>query len=217
MSASGQNCGASYAERISHASSRQQVLSLTIQAEKALYTPDSDSYNEDLFIQALEAALRSPLLTDDDKQRPTALLNAAMKNRPGMTAADISYTIPDGNNHKLSDLSTRFIILFFNDPECDDCATLKQAINENELLKNLVADKMLTILGIYPYDDETLWRHTPYPQIMVNGWDKDMQIEETESYQLSKIPTLYLLGENHKVLLKTATLPAIIQYLEKRK
>lgn len=51
---------------------------------------------------------------------------------------------------------------------------------------------------------------------MINGWDRDMTIEETESYVIPQIPTLYLLGEKQKVILKNTTLKEIISYFERQ-
>lgn len=214
FSANAQRCSMGYAERIKGATNRQQALSVAEQAESYLYTPGSEGYDESTFIAVLHALLQSPWLTNDDKMRPAAQLALASKNLPGQKAADFSFVTPDGNCHRLSDVNTPFTIIFFNDPECDDCAAIKQQIGENNMLQQLVTQKKLTIICLYPFDDEALWRSTSYPANVVNGWDSTMQIESTESYVLLQMPSLYLLGADMQVLKKNATLSCIISYLQ---
>ncbi|MGM9803932.1 MAG: DUF5106 domain-containing protein [Muribaculaceae bacterium] len=215
LSVKAQYCSMGYVDRIKGAHSREAVLSQARQAEQFLYTAGSEGYDEDIYIEVLNALLNSPLLTDADKVRPQMQLTNALKNRPGQQAADIAFITPDDASHSLSEYDTPFCILLFNDPDCDECAQLKHAITQNQLLCSMVEQNKLSIIGIYPYDDRQTWLSTPMPGIIVNGWDSQAVIDEQETYYLPKIPTLYLLGANMTVLLKDTTLQQIVQYLSK--
>ena len=57
--------------------------------------------NEDYFIIFLEEWLRLPGLSEYDRMRPAYLLKSARKNRPGMKAADFTYTDNDGKKRTL--------------------------------------------------------------------------------------------------------------------
>ena len=216
FTANAQSCSMGFAHRIKGCHSRNVAIAMAQYAEQYLYTTGSEGYDEDSCIEVLHAMIESPLLTDADKQRPTALLKSVMKNRPGQVAADISFITPNNKQHHLHECETPFTILLFNDPECEDCAEIKQQISSNSILQRLIDDKKLTVVGIYPYDDEAQWRATKYPDNMINGWDRDMTIEETESYVIPQIPTLYLRGEKQKVILKNTTLKEIISYFERQ-
>jgi hypothetical protein len=65
-----------------------------------------------------------------------------------------------------------------------------------------VNEKKLIVLGIYPYDDEKLWKKANYPKMMINGWNKSRQIENNELYDLPTLPCFYLLDKDYKVLIK---------------
>lgn len=65
----------------------------------------------------------------------------------------------------------------------------------------------LKLLAIYPDPDVDLWRkHLPdNPQLWINGRDDKEYIWTNKIYDLRAIPTMYLLDENKKVLLKDAS------------
>ena len=214
FNANAQSCASSYIQRIRGSHNSAAILATAQQAEKYLYTPGSEGYDEGLFIQVLEAVMESPMLSEVDKIRPRSLLDMALKNRPGDKAADIVYVTPDDSIHSLSNRTATYAILFFNDPDCDDCAIVKKQIAQNELLCSLVADGSLEIIGIYPFGDEDMWRTNQLPSIITNGFDRDMAIETDETYCIRQIPTLYLL-KGMTVMLKDTTLPEILAKLQK--
>ena len=214
FNAEAQSCARSFVQRIRGAHSSAAVLATAEQAEKYLYTPGSEGYDEGLFIDVLEAVVESPLLSDVEKIRPASMLELMQKNRPGTKAADITFVTPDDSIRSLSSISAPYIVLLFNDPDCHDCALLKKQIEHNELLRQLVAEGKLAIIGIYPFGDEEMWRASQMPDIIVNGFDRDMVIESEQTYHISNIPTLYLL-HHMTVVLKDTTLNRITETLAK--
>ena len=95
-------------------------------AEKYLYTTGSPMQSEEHFIPFLEETARTPLLDETEKSRPRFLLAAALKNRPGTTAADFTYHTPEGNLQTLhaTPSAPRLLLMFYN-PDCTHC---RQAI-----------------------------------------------------------------------------------------
>ena len=69
FNAEAQSCARSFVQRIRGAHSSAAVLATAEQAEKYLYTPGSEGYDEGLFIDVLEAVVESPLLSDVEKIR----------------------------------------------------------------------------------------------------------------------------------------------------
>lgn len=76
-------------------------------------------------------------------------------------------------------------------------------------------EKTLQILALYPDQDLTLWRNklAEIPSTWITGYDADQKITHQNLYNLDAIPTLYLLDQNKKVILKDAPWQAIEAYL----
>lgn len=172
-------------------------------AESYLYDPNSPMRNEDLYIPVLETIIALPSVDSLLKIRPRHQLTTALKNRPGMQAADFSYTTErteggtaSRRTARLSDIKADYTLLFFYDPDCPDCKRIKQFIASSEVFVYLtggVGNKWLTVLALYP--------------------DKGQLLRNKELYDLRAIPTLYLLDSNKRVLLKDAPVERIEQYL----
>lgn len=91
-------------------------------SDKYLYEPNSPMHDEELHILVLRALLDNPCLSDTDKIRPRYLLEIAMKNRPGDVAADFTVTCRDGRRRQLSGIKADYVLVYFNDPDCEDAA-----------------------------------------------------------------------------------------------
>lgn len=177
-------------------------------ADKYLYDPNSPMRNEDSYIWMLR------VLTDREtdatlKSRHQARLQMLLKNRPGDKATDFTVTLASGKKVSLSEIKTDYTILFFNNPDCEDCQRIKNAMAASKTLTEAVKRKKMTILAVYPDGDIPLWKSASYPSMMINGYDAGMTLLRKGLYDLKAIPTLYLLGKGRTVLLKDTSLEEI--------
>ena len=172
-------------------------------AEKRFSDPADPIHNEKLYMTVLKHATESYVLSGGEKEKQRLLLEGAKKNMIGSTAIDFDYVTPkDKNAHHLTALKADYILLYFNNPDCESCEVVKERLANNELINKLVKDKKLIVLAIYPYDDNKLWKKTKYPDMMINGWNQSRQIEYNELYDLPTVPCFYLLDNNYTVLMK---------------
>ena len=88
---------------------------------------------------------------------------------------------------------------------------MKQSIR----LKDMVATGRVKVLTIYPDEDVTLWRErlSELDDAWVNGYDKGQILTLEEHYDLSSIPSFYLLDKDKKVLLKDADWGQVMKLL----
>lgn len=182
--------------------------------EKYLYDATSPMRNEALFIPVLQKMMASNKLSDDDKLRPAMLLKSVSKNKVGSTAADFSYTKPDGSRHLLSEVQTPLTLLLFFDPECDDCHQVIMRLEKTDVLNQLTADRQLTVLAVYPGENKRLWQ--TMAQHMLPTWEIGMDESQTiynkELYDILGFPSMYLLDQHKTVILKDASLTALEEY-----
>ncbi len=85
------------------------------------------------------------------------------------------------------------------------------------LLRNMVNSGRMKVLTVYPDEDLDLWRERlgEMESSWINGYDKGLVITMEQRYDLSSIPSFYLLDKEKKVLLKDADWSEVIRFLEK--
>ena len=94
------------------------------------------------------------------------------------------------------------------------CRDIQQHIESSQLINQLIADKRLKVVALYPDQDITLWKAHPLPAGWINGYDKGCVVEKNRLYDLRAIPALYLLDAQKRVLVKDSTsIPQIEQVL----
>lgn len=184
-------------------------------ADKYLYDPNSPLRNEEYYIPVLQAMIASPILSDTEKIRPQARLELAQKNRIGTKALNFTYTLASGTQGTLYQLKADYVLLFINNPGCQACSEMIEALKNAPIVNQLLEEKNLILLSIYPDEELDDWRKhlNEFSTKWINGYDKTFAIKEQQLYDLKAIPTLYLLNKEKTVLLKDATAQAIEEYL----
>lgn len=188
-------------------------------ADKYLYDPNSPYRNEELYIQVLEAMLKSSHYSDIEKIRPAARLKQAQKNRVGTMAKDFAYATATNRQGTLHAIDTRYTLIYFNNPGCHSCEETATSLKRSLRIQHLLAEKQITILGIYPDGDVDEWQkhQADFPKEWINGYDEEQIILNEGLYDLKAMPTLYLLDKNKTVLLKDATVEQLEAYLRAQK
>jgi thiol-disulfide isomerase/thioredoxin len=172
-------------------------------AEKRFSDPADPIHNEGVYLEVLKHASENYVLSAAEREKQRLLLVGAKKNMIGKEATDFDYvTAKDKTVHHLKDLKADNILVYFNNPDCESCEAVKERLAKSELINQLVNDKKLIVLAIYPYDDQKLWKKAKYPSMMINGWNQSRNIEYNELYDLPTLPCFYLLDKDYKVLIK---------------
>ena len=142
------------------------------------------------------------------------ILKAALKNRPGTTAADFSYTDRKGRVTSLRATPVNdLLLLIFYDPDCESCREVITYLSHNEAVSELVADGTLKILTIYSGGDRELWDSTSViPEAWTDGFDTG-RISSENLYILRASPTIYLLDRNKTILQKDLPPAMVVPYI----
>jgi thiol-disulfide isomerase/thioredoxin len=181
--------------------------------DKYLYDPYSSMRNDEYFIPVLEAMLSSGALKE--RTRAEMLLVLVKKNRVGNMATDFVYTLANGQSGRMRDLKGKHVLLYFFNPDCENCQAVTKSLRESTVVNTALADKTLTILAMYTEKDIEAWkRHLPdMPKGWVVGYDKSGAIDTEQLYDLKAMPTLYLLNAGKEVVLKDAPFEQVEDYL----
>ncbi len=182
-------------------------------AEKYLYDMDSPMYNEEQFIPFLKEYVSTAVLTEYEKIRPAYMLNDVLKNRTGSTATDFTYVARHGARRTLHSTESEKILLLFYDPACENCKRTIEELSTCATLQDMVSEKRLTVLAVSPYTDEKSRRtKNGFPKEWTVG-TRTGDILEKELYAIRRIPTLYLLDKDKKIIAKDISTQTLFSIL----
>lgn len=193
----------------------QQLVKLQ---EFFIFDPNSPYRNEELYIPVVDHMLNSPHATQEQQAYARWCAPRIILNRPGTAAADFSFMTRNGRTHTLygtidqRPVRPRRTLLFFSNPGCPNCKEITEALAADPTIQAMISSGELLVLNIYPDSDIQAWLdYLPdYPDTWVCGYDPDQVLNSNTHYWLRAIPSLYLLDEGKRVILKDAPLERIL-------
>ena len=173
--------------------------------EKYLYDPMSPLRNDALYVRFLDGLLAHAPKENALRDRWRFYRELAGKNNPGQPAQDFTYYLPDGQKRTLYGTAAKQLLLFFYDPECENCHETLLEMKASAGLAEAVRDGRMTVLAIYTEGNPAVWqaRLDEMPADWVVGTDREV-IKTRSLYDLKAMPTLYLLDGDKHVLRKDA-------------
>lgn len=95
-------------------------------------------------------------------------------------------------------------------------AQTEERIAKNEELQGLIEKGKLTILAVSPDADYNDWLNYDYPSNWMVGYDKEKAIYNQRLYDIQRLPCIYLLDKDKRVLLKEADYDRLCKYLSEK-
>lgn len=184
-------------------------------AEKYLYDPNSPMLSEDFYMIFLEQLVTSPMFDEYGAVRYKWQLEAVMKNRPGMRAADFAYVTREGRRASLRETRSKgLLLLVFYDPDCSHCKEILTGLWISPMLNAKIDDGEIAVLAVHSGEQKALWEETAseFPSNWQVGYESGL-LQENGSYVLRAMPTIYLLDKNKQVVLKDVLPEQLLYYL----
>ena len=178
-------------------------------AEKYLYDPNSPYRNDEQYLLFLQYAATHQLADYTTNLRYQKHYTMVQKNRVGHKATDFPYTTQAGEEGRLYQLQSRYILLFFHDPDCEECQYVKQQLENQHAY---FAQKGVLVVAVYIDDEVGAWRKAHYPSTWLSVYAPE--IDRQDLYDIKALPTLYLLDTQKRVVLKDAQIDKIVSYYE---
>ncbi len=184
-------------------------------AERYLHNPNSPFRNELFYEPFLKAALTFDSIDDNNKICYQRQLDLSQKNKPGNKAVNFSFTLINGTSSTLYKITSKLLLIYFHNPDCQECQTVKEKLVHSDLIRRFAERGDLKILSVYPDPDPAIWKqhYSELPSNWINSFDSGAVIKEKELYDLKAIPTLYLLDANKTVLLRDGSYEQVENYL----
>ena len=145
--------------------------------------PQSPMRNDITYLLFLRSMNESPCFDETEKERIEYKIKSHNKNLPGYTALNFSFMGNDGKQHQLIDYKQKKVILYFYDPECENCHRTWAWLNQQAIPQEYQIVKV--------HADDTI----------------------CELYSLQAMPTIYLLDKENRVVLKDCSAQVLIEHL----
>lgn len=169
--------------------------------------------NEDIYISLLNYCLQSNVYESWEKQTYRNLLKTANQNRPGKPANNFSFTNLKNHISTLYNTKADYLVLYFYNPECEACRETSKVLEASDMT-GFIKNGKIKLLAISLEPNSVLWHTTAQTKpFWLHGQDAKDNIQSQGIYDLSAIPTLYLLDKHKNVILKDCKTEDIISYL----
>ena len=192
---------------------REMLYHFISLGDKYLYEPNSPMHDEELHILFLRALVNHPGLEETDRIRPRHLLEMALKNRPGDVATDFTVVCRDGRSRRLSDIKAGYVLVYFNDPDCENCHRVKELLTLSPVVNDLLESGRLKLLSVCVEGKTPAWEKAEFPAGWIDGYDAGQRLTREQVYDLKAMPTLYLLDAEKRVILKDASFEQVEERL----
>ena len=176
-------------------------------AEKYLYDPNSPYRNDERYLLFLQYAATHQFADYTTNPRYQKHYTMVQKNRVGTPAADFPFTTQAGEEGHLYGVQSPYILLFFHDPNCEECQYVKQQL-ESQYAH--FAQKGVQVVAVYIDDEIEAWQKAQYPSAWLSVYAPE--IDKQDLYDIKALPTLYLLDTQKRVLLKDVRLEEVINH-----
>ena len=137
--------------------------------------------NDRVYLIFLEEMKNSPCFDETEKERIAFKIKTTNKNLPGDIAINFKFKDENGKEHQLSDYKDQKIILYFYDPDCENCHEVSAWLKQQTIPADIKVLKMIAD------------NHISY------------------IYSLKNMPTIFLLDKENKVILKNCTAQELIE------
>ncbi|MCM1292149.1 MAG: DUF5106 domain-containing protein [Bacteroides sp.] len=187
----------------------ENVMFIADLAENRLYGDSAVYPSDELFTLFLNGVLDCKKIDKTSKLRYEHLRNVLTGSAVGAIAPKIEIVDPFGQKSTLEvDTAKVGTILFFNDPDCDECRMARLRLDTDILTRRMVNDKVMDIVCIYPSDPDVQWTEAvlDYPA----EWKTVAAPDAYDYYDLRHTPMFYVLNPNGAILVKTPNVDSII-------
>ncbi|MBD5230148.1 MAG: DUF5106 domain-containing protein [Bacteroidales bacterium] len=178
-----------------------KLLTLAELAEDAVYNGNADYISDEIFLPFANAVVNNKKISKTNKARIAHEAKVLTQTQVGQVAPELKYTLSDGTTSTLSSTRGAHVLLFVNDPDCDECRMTRIRLSADHNINQLLDEGLLRIVSIYPDDYSADWAQSVanYNSRWIVAATPDVEDE----YDLRSTPALYYLNPEGVILSKT--------------
>lgn len=170
------------------------LLFLTTQAERMLYGDSAATWVDELYIPFLEAAIGHKKIDKANKARFQHQLTTLANSLPGRVAPSLPLKLGDGTKGNLDDFNAQALVIFFNDPDCDECRLARMRLDADILTNQLIDKGIVKVVSLSLGEP---WPDSPSRWVNAANEDADLTFDLR-----GETPQFYVLDRDHKIRFK---------------
>ena len=178
-------------------------------AEGLLYSDTAEVWIDELYLPFAEAVVANKKINKASKARFAHQVEILKKSLMRGPAPSIPYTTRDGRQGNLDNDSAQVLIVFFNDPDCDDCNMARIRLDADISMTELIKEGRAKVVSISLTEPDEAWKQAvaSYPEswTVAASPDADMNID----LRLGT-PDFYIIDKNHNIRFKHLTIDQVL-------
>lgn len=189
-------------------SDKNNLLTLGEIAESALYSDSAEVLSDELYIPFATAVAANKKIPGATRARFEHQARVLGNSQVGVIAPALPFETADGSKSDLSTIESPYILLFFNDPDCDDCRLVKARLAADFSTRQLIDKGILKIVSIYPDSPSDEWKESVshYPATWIVG----ASVDADDTFDMRNAPVMYFLDKDRKIIAKNLVIDNVI-------
>lgn len=192
-----------------YAKSPQHLLTLAELAEEAVYNGEAEFFSDEIFLPFAKAAVDNKKISKTNKARLAHEVKVVEQTMTGAIIPEIRLTLADGSKMNLSDTRGAYVLLFVNDPDCDECRMARIRLSADHNINEFIDSGQLKVVSVYPgeYSQEWVQEVSNYNPRWIVAAAPDVD----EELDLRFTPSIYYLTPRGKILSKTSSIEDLLE------
>lgn len=178
-------------------------------AESQLYGDTAEMWIDELYLPFAEAVVANKRIAKAEKARYEQQASVLRRSLVGSPAPSLPYTKADGSKGDLLNDSAEVVLVFFNDPDCSDCAMARLRLDADISTTELIAEGTVRVVSISLADPDDQWRKSveafPESWTVAAAPDADLEIDLR-----SGPPDFYILDRKHNIRYKHLSIEQVL-------
>ncbi|MDE5673391.1 MAG: DUF5106 domain-containing protein [Duncaniella sp.] len=178
-------------------------------AENLLYGDTAEMWIDELYLPFAHAVASNKRIDKATKARFAHQEKILKNSLARFPAPSLPYTTREGTAGNLDNDSADVVVVFFNDPDCDDCNLAKLRLDADISTTQLIAEGKLKVVSISLSEPTQEWKEAvaSYPSTWRVGAnpDADMTIDLRAG-----TPEFYILDRNHNIRFKHLSIDQVL-------
>lgn len=186
-----------------------ETVKIASVAEGWLYSDTTQTFSENIYLPFAVAASQAKKVSNAEKARFAMQAKVIQSSGLGANVPNLELTLADGSKKHLDEIQNSSVLIFINDPSCDDCRMARVRLAADFNTRQLIERGELAIVSIYPDEPDDQWKSdaSAFPEEWIVGAlaDADMYFDLRES------PAFFFLNSRHKVLAKNLDIDYLLK------
>ncbi len=127
-------------------------------AESQLYSDTAELWIDELYLPFAEAVAANKRVGKAEKARFQQQATILRNSLVGKPAPSLPYTRRDGSEGNLLNDSAEVVLVFFNDPDCNDCNMARIRLDADVSMTELISEGKVKVVAISLAEPDDEWR-----------------------------------------------------------